>query len=215
MTRIVCPYTPERIHPDTKALIKEVGGEFMEMTEFDSYYRLLAHLWEEGESFIIIEHDAVPVSGAIQRLADCERDWCICPFPDGSSSGLSCVCVSSNVISATPDLWSDMPLRHWRYCDAWLGAKLKKLFDQHYHEHLLAHNHVDTSIIPASSLIMRTRRDTDSELEVAFYDPEIEFEFAAVTLDKTSPAYSTVSSRQEFLNQQLVSLQSRSNNEWL
>jgi hypothetical protein len=199
MAKIICPYTKEFINPATKAIVEKAGGKFVEMTDWDSYWKLFCDLWEKGEGFVLIEHDVVPAKNALQELANCKHDWCSCPLPTGGSSALGCCKVSTEAIKATPKLWDDMPLRHWMYCDNWLNERLQQLYTIHDHQRILEHTTTPKNIKPQSSLVIRTRRRTKDELEISFYDPTIEYEFAAVTLDLNAPAYSTPELQEEFI----------------
>jgi hypothetical protein len=41
-----------------------------------SYDILFRKLWEEGEPFIIVEHDIVPYPGALERMWESSAPWC-------------------------------------------------------------------------------------------------------------------------------------------
>lgn len=178
--RIICPYTPNRLAKRTRDALPATT-EFVKMTDFDSYQLLFLSLWKAGESFIIVEHDVVPSPGSLDRLARCKHQWCGCPYGPGGIS-LGCTKIADTLIAKLPKLWEKMPLRHWQYCDDWFGSHAEKVASQHRHEPVEAHLHKDNPIAPSRPLITRIRRETDQEIEVAFYDPNIEYEFGAVTL---------------------------------
>lgn len=46
------------------------------LTSMFTYDNLIRRLWEEGEPFILVEHDILPWPGAVQQLWTCERPWC-------------------------------------------------------------------------------------------------------------------------------------------
>jgi hypothetical protein len=200
---LICAYTPERLHPDTKAAVMAAKGRLVRMRDFDSYYELFKRLWKDKKSFVLLEHDAVPAEGAIQRLVQCKHDWCICPLPNGLSSGLSCVHISKKAIESLPNIWDSIDLRHWSNMDAWLGSHLASKFKQHYHENLLAHHHVDNIIEPKGQLKTRLQRNTKTELAVGFYDPQIEYQFASISLNKYVPAFQTEGMRKAHIQSEL------------
>src|ERR1700752_1918127 len=75
--RIFCPFTD--VHNATlTALSKYFWTEllFVDCSQewaFPNYFR---QRWNEGETFINIEHDVVPWLGAVEELWDCPHDWC-------------------------------------------------------------------------------------------------------------------------------------------
>ncbi len=153
------------------------------MSAFDDYQKLFLRLWHEGGSFILVEHDVVPSRGALKRLAECKHEWCACPYGSGAAS-LGCVKISDSLIGKLPNIWEKMPLRHWHYCDSWFNTNAEKVASVHRHELVAKHLHVDTPVTAKGPLITRVRRKTKYEFEVAFYDPKIEYEFAAVTFNR-------------------------------
>ncbi|HSX14893.1 MAG TPA: hypothetical protein VLE72_03240 [Candidatus Saccharimonadales bacterium] len=154
------------------------------MTAFDSYQQLLLSLWQRSDSFIIIEHDVVPYPSIFAELSACKREWCSSPYGSGAAS-LGCVKITKSLISKLPGLWEKMPLRHWQYCDSWFNENAERVSSVHYHQPVLAHLHADNPITAKGPLITRVRRQNDQEVEVAFYDPKIEYEFASMTLPRT------------------------------
>lgn len=178
--RVVCPFTPDRLAAATRAALP-AHTEYVEMTAFDSYQRLLRSLWDRGESFVIVEHDVVPALGALDDLMACDAEWCGCPYPPADAVPLGCVKIADTLIAKLPGLWERMPLRHWQYCDSWFGAHAEAITAPHPHQPV-THLHQDNPIVPKGPLQVRVRRQYADMIEIAYYDPLIEYEFGSVTM---------------------------------
>jgi hypothetical protein len=95
------------------------------------YCSYFAERWDEGETFINVEHDTVPWPGAIEALLECSEDWCgygtrpyelwhfdspnLAPL---NSVDLACVKFSDRSILKTQNCWDD-PV-DWTLCDVHL-----------------------------------------------------------------------------------------------
>jgi hypothetical protein len=68
--------------PPARALLIE-GYEVLEvqMSDPQHYGRLIRHMWDIGNGFVLVEDDVVPWPGAVQQLLDCEHDWCAFRHP--------------------------------------------------------------------------------------------------------------------------------------
>jgi hypothetical protein len=92
--KVIVPYT--KITPECDAALTKhapkaervyVGGGDRE------YWRLLLGLWNQQQSFVIVEHDVVLTADTLPSIARCPALWCACPYPYIStiSYGLACV----------------------------------------------------------------------------------------------------------------------------
>lgn len=72
--KIFVPYTELQIATE----IALIGYEYatVGMIASDDYFKYFKQRWQEGESFINIEHDCVPWPGAIEAIMECPKLWC-------------------------------------------------------------------------------------------------------------------------------------------
>lgn len=77
--RVVVPYSTNckalesvRIALDQENLVPE----YVQMDRDDAYHDLIKNLWEQGDPFIINEHDIIAWPGAIAQLEACPHPWC-------------------------------------------------------------------------------------------------------------------------------------------
>lgn len=84
------------------------------------YGALVEELWDDGQGFVLVEHDVAPWFGAVAQLAECERDWCMFHYPKAGGMlirGLGCTKFSDRLVRDYPDLpdaWKDTD---WRILD--------------------------------------------------------------------------------------------------
>lgn len=109
------------------------------------YGTLLSYLWTYGESFIVLEHDVVPFPGAIDALAECDKDWCVHKYPPGPNKlyySMGCMKVSDSLIDKTRDLphrynWEETK---WSQLDGKVYPGLLEVAKEpHIHHPPLAH----------------------------------------------------------------------------
>lgn len=133
--KVVVPFT--RLRDEARAALDEwaPGWEGRDVSADDeAYWRLLADLWAEGESFVLVEHDVVIVEGIVDALAACPFDWCCAAYPYGRGTivGLGCTKFTAPLLARVPDaveragLVEDRthPPRHWCRLDASLNRVL-------------------------------------------------------------------------------------------
>src|SRR5262245_36727721 len=109
--------------PAVSALNSErIPFKLVEVSGNYSYGRALHQLWEEGESFINVEHDIVPWPGALEKMWKCKSAMCMYQYPIGHSGlisgSLGCVKFSDELIDAYPLAnfgWDDT---EWNHLDA-------------------------------------------------------------------------------------------------
>lgn len=125
-----------------------------------AYSRLLARLWREGESFLVVEHD-IEVSGrAVRQARHCPCLWGLSPYagPGPSFEGaalltvaLGCTRFSAKLLAKEPDALDEAnaiddagsaaPPGHWLRLDARLYSVLRQRgYMPHIHE-AVAHHH--------------------------------------------------------------------------
>lgn len=96
-----------------------------------SYFNILAHAWDAGESFINIEHDIVSRETSLEYLERCPGDWCAAPYPyldRPRQFGLGLVKFSAAIIARQPNMFEDIstwhngahPPKHWCTLDSWI-----------------------------------------------------------------------------------------------
>ena len=76
----------------------------------NDYLRFLTYQWDLGEPFVNVEHDVEFSAGTVEELADCERDWCWCPYEgvtDPQLPHLGMTKFSARFIEATHSAWDD------------------------------------------------------------------------------------------------------------
>lgn len=135
--RVVVPFTDLSIETRTSLEGSEWDYETVDVSGDDeAYWRLLRDLWDEGETFVVVEHDIVLGAYTLVDLARCEGEWCTCPYPyfHGRYYGLGCAKFSDRLIARVPELMdlvgkmsdADHPPRHWCRLDAWIQRVLAK-----------------------------------------------------------------------------------------
>jgi hypothetical protein len=124
-----------------------------------AYGKLFTRLWDEGEGFIIVEHDIVPWPGALQAMLDCTVEWCGYKYPYFTnydptdhlrffgSHGLGCVKFDDRLVQNYPDLaqrgqWDK---RDWQSLDGLIGKTIVaalsagNIYSWHEHTPPVAH----------------------------------------------------------------------------
>jgi hypothetical protein len=141
------PFT--KIIPATLECLEPYEYTAVKMVEETDYPRYFQQRWEEGESFITIEHDTVFERGAIEELENCPEEFCgyavgtydavwddenakvkILPyrirhFVEGTAPTLALIKFERSFIKKHPNLWDGLPERtdlkpRWQWCDSWL-----------------------------------------------------------------------------------------------
>lgn len=131
--RIFVPYT--LLHDATAMVLTGYDYEPVKMVGENDYPKYFQKRWEEGASFINVEHDVVFWHGAIESLQKCEEDWCYFSIAqnDHSPPRLCLAKFSSNFMKEYPTIWDeflvapsheDVPghtVPKWAYCDVWIN----------------------------------------------------------------------------------------------
>jgi len=115
-----------------------------------AYLDYLEARWDEGKTFVNLEHDIVPWPGALQELNNCPRNWCFFGYLPGldfveisGAAPFGLVRFRSSFIATVPDVWKNMRRRFadrddphmWRINDIELAnyTKERGLFTPHQH----------------------------------------------------------------------------------
>ena len=111
-----------------------------------AYFDLLARLWREKESIIIVEHDIIVTEAAIIGLLECNRTWCSCPYPwyNTTLHGLGCTKFDQQIMGEFPKLFDEIanvsneihPAKHW--CN--IDDRIRRYFAQYQRND---HQHTD------------------------------------------------------------------------
>lgn len=96
-----------------------------------AYFDALRERWEDGTSFINVEHDIVPRDTSLIDLEACPYDWCAAPYAyldRPRQFGLGLVKFSTALIARHPRMFEDIstwrndlhPPKHWCTLDSWI-----------------------------------------------------------------------------------------------
>lgn len=79
-----------------------------------SYTKVLEELWQQGETFALMEHDMVPWPGAITQIINCPYPWCFYGYtPDidlveNGCAPFGLIKISAKLIEEFPEVWTRM-----------------------------------------------------------------------------------------------------------
>ena len=135
--RVVIPWATE--YPEVRAAV-EADGWTPEMVYVGDdpthYHGLLGDLWDDGESFCIVEHDIVVFPGALAEMDRCPDPWCARPYElsVGMGAWLGCTRFSADLLRDHPAAVRSIdhlkpdgtPLRHWARLDTRLEQVLTR-----------------------------------------------------------------------------------------
>lgn len=115
------------------------------------YARLFRQLWDEGDPFVIVEHDVIPWPGAIRNLWECDEPWCAYPYyvRGGLHAILGCV-------KFVPEALGPCPLPegeaiHWTNVDEIAIPELSRRgFPGHQHHPAVSHLHFGQGLLTES-----------------------------------------------------------------
>ena len=159
---LVCPYEPQ-VHPLTASSLKAhvPSAEYRKIgTDRTGYWQMLTHLWAQGESFILVEHDVEIHGSVFPEFLNCWRPWCVFPYSGppilGGGLGapferaLGCTRFRSDLLREHPQLISSIGLdwrrpeehRDWRGLDARIASALDQAGEvPHVHSPPVRHHH--------------------------------------------------------------------------
>jgi hypothetical protein len=138
--KVVVPYV--ELHPVTRQVTEPYNPEYVPLVGDDAYRQLMHRLWQEGEPFVIVEHDIIPWPGAIEELFACSCAWGAYSYKlhggIGIYHGFGCTKITPELMDATPCIWSQPA--HWNTLDQrlWFAARAKGL-EPHPHRPAVTH----------------------------------------------------------------------------
>lgn len=115
--QIYCPYT--NLQTGTTVALANYTVNFVNCTgDKWAYTKYFQDRWDEGKTFINVEHDIVFWPGAIEELIACEQDWCY--FSDQwRNDGMpiyhcrfGLTKIGATLIEDVPDVWNDFLRRY-------------------------------------------------------------------------------------------------------
>jgi hypothetical protein len=156
--RLVCPYTPAGLRTETQVALQQLGRsvDMVDTSASDeSYAELLAALWAGDDDFLLIEHDMIPTTAAVQAMEECADVWCANPYRVNHQVGeyivgLGFTRFRAQLCRAVPDavkragrLAGGYPARHWARVDARLAMVLDLAGQRpHHHANEIEHLHL-------------------------------------------------------------------------
>jgi hypothetical protein len=106
--KVRAPFTID--HEPTLFMLACLQGdvERWQLREPDDYLCFLTYQWDEGKSFVNIEHDVEFEPSIVMELWECESDWCFAPYEgitEPQLPHLGMAKISSSHIEKTHDVW--------------------------------------------------------------------------------------------------------------
>ena len=94
----------------------------------------LRELWQAGEGFLMLEHDIIPVEGAVERLLKCRQPWCTHAYPGPQLfMSIGVLKLSTAAVRASQDLPQLWAGAHWGHIDGIMVPALHARFPLHGH----------------------------------------------------------------------------------
>lgn len=86
-TTVVVPFVHGMLNRETCQTVAHSGywHRFCDLDPGDlgAYGRLVRDLWQMGTTFVICEQDVVPTIDQLDRIVECDHDWCSYSYDDG------------------------------------------------------------------------------------------------------------------------------------
>lgn len=168
MSRIIIPFARGHLEDDTVAAMeaycpKDVRWAAVCVDEYPEaemiwpkphtgYHEMLAEMWGEKETTIIVEHDIVILPGVIESLLACEHDWCGNPYFVAShvQACLGCTKFSSRLMLKHPNVMHDAgeidssaPKKDWHRVDTRIDEVLRQRLKYTMHVHDVQVGHIN------------------------------------------------------------------------
>lgn len=154
--KVIVPYTDIVPGLELALLMDRVPALYVRMEDDLNYWYVLRELWQERETFILVEHDVIPWPGALKLLWDCPEPWCANPYKlahdNGFTTALGCTKFDKSLMEKVPELWDRLAEgidfrcqgdpRHWYGLDGRLGLVLSSTVGMawpHRHEPPVTH----------------------------------------------------------------------------
>jgi len=122
--RVYVPYTkvtPKLQHVIDALRVQFVQPEATRIKGKEGYWKLIADLWDRGETFFIVEQDNIVWPGAIDTLNHCKNPWCTLPSLCRGVmvyTSFGTVKFDAAIIERFPDFWKDLPDKQWYWLDS-------------------------------------------------------------------------------------------------
>lgn len=128
--KTLVPYTD--LDAGTAAALPD--ARFAAIDGDDGYRRLLREVWEEGDPFILVEHDVVPTAAQVASLEACPEPWCGYGYSPGDWTPMfGFVRFGRALLSAIPEAFTD-PSWPWDQLDAKFAVLARSRgFRWHWH----------------------------------------------------------------------------------
>jgi hypothetical protein len=166
--KVRAPFTID--HGPTRFMLGCLTGDIerWHLTQPDDYLRYLTLMWDQGDTFVNIEHDVEFEPGVVSDLWDCPYAWCWAPYAGVSEPQLphlGMTKLSRDFIVQTHDVWKDFlddstVMRQrwqrqptWSMLDGWLYRYTQRLG-------ILSHRHRTTVVNARPDGVEQMRDDS-------------------------------------------------------
>lgn len=152
--RVIVPFTRITVPAVVEALNEyapEAEAIDVSASRF-AYWELLGNLWEDGEDFLIVEHDVEIHAKVLPALTRCRHTWCGYPYDAVGTPALGCTRFAAELLAEHPTAVEEagklsdgvVPQRDWRRLDTHLQQVLTDTYGLKVHRHLppVTHHHV-------------------------------------------------------------------------
>jgi len=145
-------YCPKSVRWATVCVDEEPEAEMIWPKPHTGYHDMLAEMWGEAETTVIVEHDIVILPGVIESLLACEHDWCANPYFVAShvQACLGCTKFSSRLMLAHPNVMheaglidSSAPAKDWHRVDTRIEEVLMQRLHIERHVHDVQVGHIN------------------------------------------------------------------------
>jgi hypothetical protein len=163
--KVICPYTNLQYATEFFLRLEEPKTRFVYTGHSTTaYYELLKELWNQQETFIMVEHDIVIWPGALHDLWECSEPLCAYEAPynitlvggrRGLSYGIGCLKWNSILMTKFPNLVIDTPEedREWVRLDQVFVVKAAIANNDCIHYHYPPIGHLNRARFPMDHLI--------------------------------------------------------------
>lgn len=140
--RVIYPFTDKRTVASSEALFDFCPtAERFDVSGSDTAYaELLAALWADQETFLVVEHDIVIHEGLVAEYEACDEEWCSSPYTYFDipvmvgGGGLGCTKFSRSLMRRWPTAvtqameipYAGHPPYHWCGCDYRIWTLLRR-----------------------------------------------------------------------------------------
>ena len=137
--RVVVPFT--NLRPGVLKAIRDQGfeAETIDTSGGDyAYHDAIRGIWEDKESFVIIEHDVLSPPGSLDSMASCNELWCAVPY----QTPIGRICALGHTKFDERLLRKPWPFKRtkWERFDRAIESTLARLgYTRHQHEFLAEH----------------------------------------------------------------------------